>query len=708
MNRSAGFRLSHIIKTRSFLLQLLITAIIAASVPLAIMTIRMVSDGMNHVYEMTDTRLKNATDAAAIQFESYVNRMDEVSYKMHVAPKLFDSALDDGVQAEKDALELMKNYETSLPYADCYALYSLSNDAIYTNQGKMRTNGFCAFVLGMSEEEFINLLDSFGTARGFATWEKSKGNVLYVMPLRTGTSAAVSRYVIFKSSPSHFSEIFSTVLSEEYEIHEIQDGKGNIIYKNVASEHKDQYSEQLLSMTIRGSGGFVLTVCTDKSSLQAGLEKLGGYSRLLCTICALLCGILIAGLVFVNYRPIAQLLKQVHKSDAERFASEFETILSSYYNLINEKGKLTYQLYEKDVVIVDRIMDELLSGRKISAKDMALLTLDSPWYWVVCAPLDQIKNVTEIIEHNGIGTPIYAIEMYRDNHLAFVCGAPEDSEESLMLLSKTLRQLVASDTVPLGYSRAFDNPTYLAQAYLEANQALHTAQNTDKSDFYRSDINQQPMFMLEQNDESIEKLANAVKTGDDYMIRYAEEFFEKLTQSDSSQALQRYQCYQLVDLYRSLLEASNHAIDMEKFSSVLHENSLSALRVKIPEMIEALQTEIRSGMENSAVSAEAALIQYIDKNFTNPLLDMNDAADHIGVSIYTASRILKKLTGVNFRSYINDLRLEYAQELLLNTDMSVNDISAQVGFTSPSYFISSFKKAFSMPPGSFRKSCKEE
>ena len=95
-------------------------------------------------------------------------------------------------------------------------------------------------------------------------------------------------------------------------------------------------------------------------------------------------------------------------------------------------------------------------------------------------------------------------------------------------------------------------------------------------------------------------------------------------------------------------------------------------------------------------------MQYIGDNFANPLFSLSDVADHLGVSIYTASRVLKTLTGINFRKYLNDIRVEYAKDLLLTTDLPVVKVSEQAGFTSPSYFIKIFKEAENTTPSNYR------
>lgn len=54
------------------------------------------------------------------------------------------------------------------------------------------------------------------------------------------------------------------------------------------------------------------------------------------------------------------------------------------------------------------------------------------------------------------------------------------------------------------------------------------------------------------------------------------------------------------------------------------------------------------------------------------------------------------------RSYINNLRIEHAKELLAGTKMSSNEIGAYVGFRYSQSFIRTFRKVVGMTPGNYR------
>ena len=66
------------------------------------------------------------------------------------------------------------------------------------------------------------------------------------------------------------------------------------------------------------------------------------------------------------------------------------------------------------------------------------------------------------------------------------------------------------------------------------------------------------------------------------------------------------------------------------------------------------------------------------------------------------SRIFKKETGETLSSFIMRMRVEEAQKLLLETDMSLAQISSLVGFEDQSYFTKAFKAVAAITPGQLR------
>lgn len=72
------------------------------------------------------------------------------------------------------------------------------------------------------------------------------------------------------------------------------------------------------------------------------------------------------------------------------------------------------------------------------------------------------------------------------------------------------------------------------------------------------------------------------------------------------------------------------------------------------------------------------------------------------VSLPYLSKIFKQETGQNLNLYITDVRISRAKYLLANTEKSVSDIAAMVGYEDVNYFIRTYKKMTGITPSKNR------
>ncbi|MBR5868280.1 MAG: helix-turn-helix domain-containing protein [Clostridia bacterium] len=66
------------------------------------------------------------------------------------------------------------------------------------------------------------------------------------------------------------------------------------------------------------------------------------------------------------------------------------------------------------------------------------------------------------------------------------------------------------------------------------------------------------------------------------------------------------------------------------------------------------------------------------------------------------SHVVREKTGLPLRRYLLRLRVRQASRLLLDKEVSVEEVAAQVGFRDVSYFVQYFKKVTGMTPGELR------
>ncbi len=82
-----------------------------------------------------------------------------------------------------------------------------------------------------------------------------------------------------------------------------------------------------------------------------------------------------------------------------------------------------------------------------------------------------------------------------------------------------------------------------------------------------------------------------------------------------------------------------------------------------------------------------------------PEMSVERMAHEAGMSLSRFQRTVKRLTGSSPVEYINRLKLERAQQLLVTRQGNVSDVAYQTGFTSVSYFCKMFKKHYDITPG---------
>ncbi len=94
---------------------------------------------------------------------------------------------------------------------------------------------------------------------------------------------------------------------------------------------------------------------------------------------------------------------------------------------------------------------------------------------------------------------------------------------------------------------------------------------------------------------------------------------------------------------------------------------------------------------------------FINENYTDSTLSLNDIARHVGVSSAYLSALYKKVNGRNIFDTITTLRLDKACQLLSQSALPLKDISTRCGYSNQYYFSNSFKKKYGMSPSAYRK-----
>ncbi|HEX6184154.1 MAG TPA: AraC family transcriptional regulator [Pyrinomonadaceae bacterium] len=84
-------------------------------------------------------------------------------------------------------------------------------------------------------------------------------------------------------------------------------------------------------------------------------------------------------------------------------------------------------------------------------------------------------------------------------------------------------------------------------------------------------------------------------------------------------------------------------------------------------------------------------------------LSLEEIAASAHLSPFHFARLFKKLTGATPHAYLASLRAARAQALLAETDLSVTEVGARVGYMSSSHFARAFRQATGLSPRAYRQ-----
>ena len=100
------------------------------------------------------------------------------------------------------------------------------------------------------------------------------------------------------------------------------------------------------------------------------------------------------------------------------------------------------------------------------------------------------------------------------------------------------------------------------------------------------------------------------------------------------------------------------------------------------------------------------VLSYINEYYSDDLtLEM--VAEHSGFSKFHFSRLFKKYTNTTFYDYLILKRIQAAEQLLADADLSITEVALRTGFSSISTFNRTFKRKKNCTPREYRSMCRK-
>lgn len=111
---------------------------------------------------------------------------------------------------------------------------------------------------------------------------------------------------------------------------------------------------------------------------------------------------------------------------------------------------------------------------------------------------------------------------------------------------------------------------------------------------------------------------------------------------------------------------------------------------------------IAQSKTQSTLEVIEKIVSYIQANYMKNLT-LDELSRHFGLSRTHMTRCFKEHTGFAPHEYITQVRIYNAKYLLRATDLPIEEVSRQTGFSDSVYFIQVFKRMEGITPSKFRK-----
>lgn len=158
---------------------------------------------------------------------------------------------------------------------------------------------------------------------------------------------------------------------------------------------------------------------------------------------------------------------------------------------------------------------------------------------------------------------------------------------------------------------------------------------------------------------------------------------------------------QLEEAYRKVIK-----LDEETFmglKNLYQFDTVSDYFIELKQCFSAIHGQIMNEFDDykNKQKIQQAII-YIKENY-NKNLNMAVVSNYISMNYSLFSLTFKQYTGINFVSYLKNIRVNEAKRLLATTDKKIIEISAMVGYENEKHFMKTFKSICGVSPSEYRK-----
>lgn len=153
---------------------------------------------------------------------------------------------------------------------------------------------------------------------------------------------------------------------------------------------------------------------------------------------------------------------------------------------------------------------------------------------------------------------------------------------------------------------------------------------------------------------------------------------------------------------RDILKESKNKNDTQLFKDINELYNVEDFYFWFIKLIETTFDEL-SRLEENPTKTVVQLIEKVIMENLEENLSLEFIAEKVFLSPKYISRIFKEESGMNITQFMTECKLKKAAKLLVESNIPLEELIKQVGFSSSNYFIKKFKEKYSITPIQYRR-----
>ena len=321
--------------------------------------------------------------------------------------------------------------------------------------------------------------------------------------------------------------------------------------------------------------------------------------------------------------------------------------------------------------------------------------------------VEELEKIIETALENFFGTPLFYFSPSDRTYSVLLHCSEDEGKDLILKINNCILRLhdYLLDTYDIwlfaGIGRNTDSLMNVWECYQQASEAV--SYTTKNYIFFPYEFIKKDSNVFYYPPEISTKLIHFISTGNTPQVL---ELFNLIHQENIEERSLPVNLlkYLLSDIRNTLLKA-RFALPQDadpEAVKVLDQRFNEHLNFKLCEDL-ALSLCNLFGNKEDDTTLSATIEKYIKENYKDPSLGLNKISDEFQISESYFSHMFKEKTGVNFSTYLENIRMTEAARLIKETDISLNELYIAVGYNNSNTFRRAFKKVYGVTPSAMRE-----